>query len=173
MPDLHRLAGVPREPTLAALADGEPPEAAARWPAGLDGVGVLPAPLEGEAATYLDGLAGIDLPVFLDCPAGAGPDAAAPMRAAEATVLVSRLCAPALQDAAKTAAMSRALSTSVAGAVLTRTSLAPENVSDVLECPVLGRVPDVEPPVLERERVGCAYARVMSALRNISRSTNS
>jgi septum site-determining protein MinD len=173
MPDLHGLAGVPREPTLAAVGDGEPPATAARWPAALDGVGVLTAPLEEDAAAYLGTLAGTDLPVFLDCPAGAGPDAAAPMRAADATLLVSRLCAPALQDAAKTAAMSRALSTPVDGVVLTRTALAPSNVSDVLECPVLGNVPDVEPPVLRHERTGRAYAHVMSELRNMSRSTNS
>ncbi|WP_417448669.1 hypothetical protein [Haloplanus litoreus] len=63
------------------------------------------------------------------------------MRAADAVLLVSTLCAPALRDAAKTAAMARTLDTPVRGVVLTRTRSAPDAVTDLLDCPVAASIP--------------------------------
>lgn len=168
MPDLHALAGVDREPTLADL-DGRPPDAVAQARPGADGVSVLPAPRATDDADPRAALARLaadaTVPVLVDCPGGAGPDAAAPLRAADRTLVVAGACAPALRDAAKTAAMARALGTEVAGAVLTRTATAPRGVPEVLGCPVLGTVPEVAPPVLPRSVVRTAYARLASAVR--------
>lgn len=163
MPNLHALADVPREPTLTDLLDGESDEsgddfdplALAHTAPAHPTVSVLPAPRisvrgrtnrVGELVAALARLSGLDVPVLVDCPAGAGPDAAAPLRIAERTVLVSSLCAPALRDTAKTAAMARALDTTPVGVVLTRARLQPDEVSNLLGCPVLGSIPPSPQP---------------------------
>jgi septum site-determining protein MinD len=168
MPNLHALAGVDREPTLTAL-DGRPVGAVAQTHPEESAVGVLPAPRYGDAdaaalARSLERLAAGDRPAVVDCPGGSGPDAAAPLRAADATLLVSTLCAPALRDAAKTAAMARTLGTPVRGVVLTRTRSAPEAVTDLLDCPVAASVPPAEPPVLRDGGVRDAYRRLAGNL---------
>jgi septum site-determining protein MinD len=127
-------------------------------------VSVVPAP-PGSADCDLVALltrlaAGTDAPILLDCPAGAGPDAAAPLRVADGTLLVGTPCAPGLRDTAKTAAMSRALGTAVHGAVLTRTRLAPESVARLLDCPVAVSVPRGREPVLADDSVRAAYVRL-------------
>ncbi|WP_101297293.1 nucleotide-binding protein [Halegenticoccus soli] len=166
MPNLHTLAEVERTPTLGD-ARGDPAAVAQPYPAD-DGVSVLPAPVGGDAdvSELLVRLSTseADATVLVDCPAGAGPDAAAPLRAADGVLLASTLCAPGLRDAAKTAAMARALGTPVRGAVLTRTRLAPDRLADLLGCPVLAAVPEVDPPVLRDPAVEAAYARVAAAL---------
>jgi septum site-determining protein MinD len=179
MPDLHALAGVSRSPTLAALAPDGPragadPLSLARPHPDLDGVAVLPAPTATDGcgcdrdpsalARALDACRRAAAPVLVDCPGGAGPDAIAPLRAADATALVSPACAPALQDAARTAAAARALDTPVRGAVLTRTRLAPPAIGDLLGCPVVAATPRVDPPVLDREPVRSAYRTAAAAL---------
>ncbi|MFB6304391.1 MAG: MinD/ParA family protein [Haloferacaceae archaeon] len=164
MPNLHALAGVAREPTLADL-DGRPPTALAQPQPGVDGVSVLPAPRptdDADVHAALSRLSDASVPAVVDCPGGAGPDAAVPLRAADRAVVVATPCAPALHDAAKTAAMARALGTDVVGALLTRAATAPAGVADLLGCRVLGTVPDVDPPVLERDVVRTAYARLAS-----------
>ncbi|MFC4549609.1 MULTISPECIES: MinD/ParA family ATP-binding protein [Halorussus] len=91
MPDLHAMAGVERDPGLDAVGaeSGTDPLAVAQSAktAGVaSGVAVLPAVREAgvghRLATYAR-LAGRADVVLLDCPAGAGPDAAAPLRADE------------------------------------------------------------------------------------------
>jgi septum site-determining protein MinD len=170
MPNLHALAGVDRDPTLAAVAD-RGVAGVARTPPEESGVGVLPAPHVGGAAAdpdavarALDRVAVADRPALVDCPGGAGPDAAAPLRSADATLLVTTLCAPALRDAAKTAAMARTLDTDVCGVVLTRTRSAPGTVTDLLGCPVAASVPPAEPPILDDGRVRRAYRRLATSL---------
>ncbi|MFD1597578.1 MinD/ParA family ATP-binding protein [Halobellus rarus] len=93
----------------------------------------------GRSADHED--AADPVPVFVDCPAGAGPDATVPLRVADDVLIVATPCVAALRDAAKTAAMARAVGTPVVGAVLTRARLAPPGVEDLLECRVLGTVP--------------------------------
>lgn len=154
MPNLHALAGVDREPTLD---DGQ----AAAQSAG-EGVAVLPAPREIDPTVGLARLDG-DRPVLVDCPAGASPDAVAPLQAADGAVLVSTACAASLRGAAKTAAMARAVGTPVLGVVLTRTGLAPPGVADLLDCPVLGTVPDAGPEPLATGVVADAYRAVAEA----------
>ncbi|WP_338742136.1 CDP-4-keto-6-deoxy-D-glucose-3-dehydrase [Haloplanus salilacus] len=162
MPDLHALAGVDREPTLADLDAGGVDAVAQSHPGATD-VSLLPAPPIGEADTVdrsLERLAATDRLSVVDCPGGSGPDAAAPLRVADAAVLVTTLCAPALRDTAKTAAIARTLDTPVWGVVLTRTRAAPDAVVDLFDCPVLASVPAADPPILDDETVRAAYGRL-------------
>lgn len=165
MPDLHHLAGLGRDQTLAAVADGRDPGVVARaWP-GADGVAVVPAPTGDDAVVPgLDRLRGTADAVLVDCPGGAGPDAAAPLRAADAALLVTTAEPRALRDATKTAATARALGTAVAGAVLTRARRAPDGLVALLDCPALGAVPDVDPPVLPDPDARGAYRRIARQL---------
>ncbi len=176
MPNLHALAGVDREPTLAAVPGTDADSASNRTvdfrtvahdAPNVSDVSVLPAPkIDSDAAMtpLLERFRAIRTPTLVDCPAGAGPDAATPIRVADGVLLVSPLCVAALRDAAKTAAMARALGTPVVGAVLTRTRLAPDRIEDVLGCPALTAVPERPPPVLDAAVVRTAYARLAAEL---------
>ncbi len=166
MPDLHHLAGVAREPTLAAVASGHDPAAVARpWP-GADGVVVVPAPAgdDGAVGPGLDRLRTDRDTVLVDCPGGVGPDAAAPLRAADAALVVTTPDTRALRGATTTAATARALGTPVCGAVLTRARRAPDSLVTLLGCPALGAVESVDPPVLPDPAVRDAYRRIASEL---------
>jgi septum site-determining protein MinD len=180
MPNLHALAAVDRRPTLAAVSDARPPASVAQDHPEEPGVTVLPAPERTSRESASDDTDHTDLGralgrvgssagasadrTLVDCPAGAGPDAVTPLRVADGVLVVSPLCAAALRDAAKTAAIARTLGTPVVGAVLTRTRLRPSGVSDLLGCPLLGAVPEVLPPVLDAGVVQKAYARLAAAL---------
>jgi septum site-determining protein MinD len=162
MPNLHAMAGVAREPTAA---DGVDPQRVD------DRLAVLPAPppttTDAEVTTVLTRVAAsTEAAVVVDCPGGAGPDAAAPLSVTSGVVLVSTACAPALRDAAKTAAMARALGCRVHGVVLTRTNVAPRGVESLLDCPVLGSVPQVTKPVLSDDRVVSGYSAVASRVQS-------
>lgn len=176
MPNLHALAEVPGEPTIADAdlsAAGIP--TAAHEDSRAPGASVLPAPRDGTTLERnLTRLAESDGDVrqLVDCPAGAGPDAAIPLRVATGALLVSPLCAAALRDAAKTASMARTLGTPVVGAVLTRTRLAPDRVEQLLGCPVLAAVPEVDPPALGTDVVRAAYGQLASTLEERSFSVD-
>lgn len=128
VPDLHIRAGVDREPGLAALATGTHSERVLQSSPEFGGVDVVAA---GTASTAPDvairRLDALDRPVLLDCPAGAGPDAAAPLRAADRSVLVTLDSAESRQDAAKTARMARALGAPPVLAVVRAQSGNPDN----------------------------------------------
>lgn len=157
VPDLHRvvgLEGVPateppdRDRPVAAAASGDrrapthgPDTAAPVDPVpvpGQAGVAVLPGRPAIDPVARCERLPGLaadrDL-VVLDCPAGAGRDAVAPLRAADRTIVVSTAERPSLADAAKTAAMSRAVGTPVAGAVITRADRPPSGLDALLGAP--------------------------------------
>ncbi|MFC6735902.1 MinD/ParA family protein, partial [Halolamina salina] len=95
MPNLHALAGVP--------ADDGPHDCSAHdcrvLPASGDEAPPVDQRLERLHSRETDGH------TLVDTPAGAGIDAATPLRIADGVVLVSTACAPALRDAAKTASM--------------------------------------------------------------------
>jgi septum site-determining protein MinD len=146
LPNLHALAGVPRDPPPGGLGHPDPssPDSETR---------ILPAPQDAP-----DGVGGRlrrlvdsddEATVLVDCPAGAGPDATVPLRVADAVLLVATPCVAALRDAAKTAAMARAVGTPVVGGVLTRARLAPPGVDDLLGCPVLETVPSAPDPLTD------------------------
>lgn len=153
--NLHALAGVNREIDGEDTARTDPPAPRVTD----DGVEVVPAPAAGELSHAT--LAGLDrdVPTFVDCPAGAGPDAATPLAVAEGVVLVTTPCVAALRGAAKTAGMARALESPVVGVVVTRARTAPARIADLLGCPVLGTVPRADSP-LESPAVERAYRRI-------------
>ncbi|WP_363463909.1 CDP-4-keto-6-deoxy-D-glucose-3-dehydrase [Halogeometricum borinquense] len=168
MPNLHSLAGVPREPPQNHVGHVHPRD---------DTVTVYPAPTNSAGAHEErgdrtdDGKSRLrrvrdtaDGQVLIDCPAGAGPDAATPLREADEVLLVTPPCTPALRDTVKTAAMADALGTNVLGAVLVRARVVPSGVESLLGCPVLGTVPPVDPPVLDAESVRRAYRKVATVL---------
>lgn len=185
MPNLHAMAGVPRDPPSGPNPnpdsdfdpDSDRLDLGHRHP-DHDDVTVRPAPMasagpgrraDDRTAARLDRVREVapsEGAVLVDCPAGAGPDAAAPVRAADGVLLVASACAPSLRDAVKTGATARALGTPVVGAVLTRSRLAPTGVKSLLGCPLLGVVPPVDPPVLDAARVESAYRDVAANLQH-------
>ncbi len=166
MPNLHTMAGVSRR---SASNAGTADPAAVDHPARSD-VSVLPAPTpdsDADISARLRRLRSREGRTLVDCPAGAGPDAVAPMRVSDAVVLVSSPCAPSLRAAAKTGAMARAVGTAPAGVVLTQTRLAPDEIEQLLGVPILGTVPAVDHPILESEAVKCAYERIADRFQNL------
>ena len=123
MPNLHLLSGVDRHPTLA---DGPAPDVA-QQPAAFEGVEIVPAPV-GTASVSAPALVRSTRAyerVVVDCPAGAGSAAVAPLRVADAAVLVTTLEPACLEDALRTTAMARALDTPVAGVGVSRAGSVP------------------------------------------------
>ncbi|MXR40908.1 hypothetical protein GRX01_06085 [Halobaculum sp. WSA2] len=182
LPDLGALAGVRRRVTYPDREDEESPLTAAVADGVAPGARILPAPTDGRDRDLRESLrataasAPRDTRVLVDCPAGAAPDAVAPLRVADGALLVTEPCAPALRDAAKTAAIARRLGTPLVGAVVTRSTAVPPGVRDLLGCPVVSRVPRASvradrdggtngpAPVLDDDRVAEPYARAADAI---------
>ncbi|MFH5798947.1 MinD/ParA family protein [Haladaptatus sp. CMAA 1911] len=168
MPDLHLLAGVTDSPNLSAVADGEPVESATHPPPSLTGVGVVPAPqsvaVSVHLPTALPRLSCAADHVLVDCPAGAGPDAATPLRIADHVLLVTTPDPACLRDTAKTAAMARALGTTIIGVVTTRADHPPSKIERLFDCPMLSSIPDGGVAALVDESVRRGYDRLASAL---------
>lgn len=168
VPDLHRLAGLDvaatDRPGDVVVSD----ERLAPEPRPVPGsprVDVLPAgpaTVPDDLEARLRAARGHNR-VLVDCPAGAGRDAAVPLRAADRTLLVSTATDPSLRAAAKTAAMSRAVGTPVAGAVLTRCERVPAGVAELLDVGVVEPLGDVDPPLCpdgSRRRYGRILRRI-------------
>lgn len=168
MPDLHLLADVESSPNLSTIAAGGDVESATHPSPALSDVGIVPAPQSmGESvslSSVLGRLTGTADHVLVDCPAGAGPAAATPLRIADHVLLVTTPDPTCLRDAAKTAAMARALGTTIVGVVLTRAEQPPPGIERLLENPVLASIPDGGVAVLADETVVRAYDRLASAL---------
>jgi len=151
MPNLHALAGARSTPSLAALGDAASPRAVAQF-VGDPPIGVLPAPT-GEAEARQDrtleslrdrtGRA----PLLVDCPAGAGRDAAGPLRVADGVVLVSTAAPASLRDAAKTAAMAETLGTPILAAAVTRARTVPGGASRLLGIDRVVPIPEADAPL--------------------------
>ncbi|GGK80040.1 MinD/ParA family ATP-binding protein [Haloarcula sebkhae] len=164
MPNLHRRAGVDPAPGIADITVSAEPTTVAQRATAVENVDVLPCQDATEAAvdTAIDTLPRRNRPVILDCPAGAGPDAARPLRAADRTVLVSAPTRQSLTDAAKTAAMARALDAPPALAVLVGSD-GSVNPSPLLSCPETVHVPSVSKP-LESDRAAAKYVAIANVL---------
>lgn len=163
VPDLHVRAGVDREPGLPAVAAGERPARVVQASPHLPGVDVIAAGTRrARIDAALERLAGLDRPVLVDSPAGAGPDAAAPLRAASASVLVSTTSPESVEDARKTARMARALDAPPVAVALRATD---EGVPDprVAGAPAVA-VPTVTGAPLGDRRVRAAYDRLWSVV---------
>ena len=87
MPNLHRRAGVDPAPGLADVTATAEPATVAQRATTVETVDVLPCQnaSKGAVGNAIDSLAQCDRPVVLDCPAGAGPDAARPIAEAVAS----------------------------------------------------------------------------------------
>ncbi|QZX98904.1 MinD/ParA family ATP-binding protein [Halobaculum rubrum] len=159
LPDLGAVAAADRRVTYPDRGDDDSPLAAAVADAVAPAVRVLPAPTDGRDRDRRGALRAVaasapeEPRVLVDCPAGASPDAVAPLRVADGALLVTEPCAAALRDAAKTAAVARRLGTPVVGAVVTRAAAVPAGVGDLLGCPIVARVPRASAPH-EREEKG-------------------
>ncbi|WP_324661724.1 MinD/ParA family ATP-binding protein [Haloarcula sediminis] len=174
MPDLHHRTGVDRRPGIDdAVKRGDPrgvAQSATRFPA----IDVLPCggADTATAAALFERLADDSersgSPVLLDCPAGASPDAAAPLRAADRTVLVSTPRERSLRDAAKTAAMARELDAPPAAVVLVRSD-GGVDPSELLGCEAVVHVPELSEPPLETEESAARHRQCAKSLskRNI------
>jgi septum site-determining protein MinD len=180
MPNLHALAGVEASPSLADLRRDVPAWRPAHA-VGSPPVRVLPAPQEsGERSTGSQSPAREDAtdalrtlssvqsglvspPVLVDCPAGAGRDAAIPLRAADAVVVVSTPAPTSLRDAAKTAAMADELDAPVLAAAVTGTSAVPEGARRLLGADRVVPIPAAETPLAATD-VRHAYEALATAL---------
>lgn len=170
MPNLHALAETDREPGLAAVEDGADIARVVHRSGAYPGVDVLPAGRARTAAgeRALTRLARRPRPVVVDCPAGASQGVAAPLRAADAALVVSTAGRESLDDAARTARMVDSLGTRLLGAVVTRVdgdrSTAAGGDRLGADCPVLETVPDVEDEVLASESGRASYERLAARL---------
>ncbi|WP_436910718.1 MinD/ParA family ATP-binding protein [Halosimplex marinum] len=172
MPNLHTMADTDRSPGVDAVAKGDSIAAVTHRSTVVPGVDVLPAgsasgPLDRTAFRRLGRARGR---VILDCPAGATDAAAAPLRHADAALVVSTAEPASLDDAAKTARMAETLDARVLGSVLTRADESPaaatgsEGELALAPEPVLATVPEIAGDVLG-DRVGRAsYDRLATAL---------
>ena len=145
MPNLHLLAGVDRTPTLGA----DRPVEIAHESTVVPGLEIAPAP-SGVARVPAADLARCRQNyqrVLIDCPAGAGTTAAAPLRAADAALGVTTLEPQCLEDALRTAEMARALDTPIAGVVVSRAESIPNRLATVFDAPFLASVPAVDDPL--------------------------
>jgi len=188
MPDLHALASVSPRPTVAALVgaetgtgtpvsgntDGRPLSAVAQPVPDRRGVAVLSAAPGIARATMRRALRRLSCAppaVIADCPAGTGPDVADPLRLADGCVVVARETPAGVRDAAKTAALSRAVATPVVGGLVVGSpgptdTRPPEavrrGVQRLLEAPTVA-APAVEDP-LANPSVARARRRLLAAL---------
>jgi septum site-determining protein MinD len=169
MPDVHHRVGIDRTPGVERLDDTALTEVARqtdRFPR----VDALPCGTADRStlAAALTRLRSQSRPVLVDCPAGAGPDAAVPLRHADTSVVVATPTEQSLRDATKTAAMAREFGAEPTVAVVTRSdgSVQP---APLLECDSVVHVPEVSEPPLEAEGVAVRYAAVTRRLdkRNI------
>jgi septum site-determining protein MinD len=146
MPDLHHVARIERTFGTDALAAGTPTAHTVQYSDRFPGVALVTAggPDQTGAA-----LRGIDWPgpVLVDCPAGVGPDATCPLRAADATLVVTTDEPQSLEDSRRTVRAAHQLEAPPVGvlvrAVLAGTDCVPETVGS---CPVLAAVPSVTDP---------------------------
>lgn len=161
MPNLHALAGVPRKSEQTPQATEFP------------GVSVQSSAPSATPETVTRTLQQIDQgrPVLVDCPAGAGPAAATPLRIADRSLLTTTVDQESLTDTAKTAAVADALDAPPIGVVLTRTDVdeesdVAERVTELLDCPVQASVPNAGPvdDVLAEPPVETAYRRLSMSI---------
>jgi septum site-determining protein MinD len=169
MPDLHHLLDGLELGGIDRSASGASLERCCEQSPTVPGVRCLTAGDRSSVPDTLTRLTEWHGPVVLDCPPGAGPDAVAPLRVADRTLLVSTDQPSALTDAAATARTARELDTSVCGVLLRETT--PEaTVTWPDESPILGRIASVDAP-LDDPQVRAEWTRL--AERGVARATTS
>jgi septum site-determining protein MinD len=157
MPNLAAVTGVPETGGVTALADGAPAEAAGHPLPGAPAATVIPAHPGASVERALARLPA-SRQVVVDCPGGAGPDAAAPLRAAERSLLVTTPAREAVEDAVKTAEMARSLSAPPVAVAAVRCSSPPAGLVEAAGAAATA-VPTADTP-LDDGAVRAAYARL-------------
>jgi septum site-determining protein MinD len=165
MPDLAAMAGVDPTEAPTTVAPSAEPGTVAHVPdeyAGVEIVPARPATADLDLDAHRQAAAGAP-PTLVDCTAGAGPDAATPLRVADAALVVTEPTPQSLRDAAKAAAMARELDAPVRGCVVTRTDTVPEGLEDFLDAPAVWPVPDATGDPLDDPDVAAVYDRIARA----------
>jgi septum site-determining protein MinD len=158
-PDLARRATVDPAGVETLAAGGSLSEAGETT----DGVAIIGASYETPATDYeaaLQRLGESSRPVFIDCPAGAGPDATRPLWFASRTVLATTATERAVRAAEKTNAIARRLDAPPIATVVTRAEKPGPAVN--LRPALTATVPTVDRPAWRR--AGRAYDRVWRQL---------
>lgn len=166
VPDLHIRAGVDREPGVPAISGGTRPAMVSQSSDRFPGVAIVAAGTERVGTRRgLVSVADLARPVLLDCPAGAGPDAAEPLRVADACVVASTATRPGRADAAKTIEMARSLGTEPVAALECRVGGDPPTRSGArsVDLPTIA-VPDGGRKPLRNRSVRAAFKRVVRHL---------
>ncbi|WP_123536459.1 MinD/ParA family ATP-binding protein [Halosimplex salinum] len=154
LPDLHVVAGVEREPTVAALDRETGWHALAQETPGATGAHVLPGQKPTESVELDAALEWLDAgatEVLLDCPSGAGPDVVEAIAVADGVVVVTTDSEQSLDAAGTTIDIARRLDVPIAGAVFTHCTAVPEAFHSRFEIPVLAVVPESESPLADDE----------------------
>ncbi|WP_276255050.1 DUF7125 family protein [Halomontanus rarus] len=175
LPNLHVVAGIDREPTIAALASGATISDVAHQHPDTDDVAVLTAPKSSQTIdlqTVLDRLADEPVQVLIDCPSGAGPDVVEPVAAADRIVVVTSDTGRSADAAETTIDVARRLDVPVAGTVFVRCDSVPADLGSRFDAPTLGVVPDHESP-LTADATKSAYDRLAGALTESRGNSNS
>lgn len=147
MPDLHDRVGAAADPGLDAIAAGAGVSSVVQTDHDLEGAGIVASGGADSPATALERLVPHEEPLLVDCPAGAGPDVAEAVQVADRSVVVSTDTRASLEDAAKTAVMSRTLGTPVVCLFLRRTRgraetrLDDDRLRRLVEAPAVVRLP--------------------------------
>lgn len=168
LPNLAALAGRAETPSIADADPNDPSHPATTPrildapddPSAHDPCRVLRGLQRRVGSGRSDDVQGSSPLILVDCPAGAGPDAAAPLRVATGSLLVTTCRVAALQDAVKTAALARALDCPPVGVVLVRAERAPSGIAELFDSPVLAAIPPVSGDPLDDERAMDAYDAV-------------
>lgn len=166
VPDLHVRAGVAREPGLPAIVEGTDPARVSQASERFPGVAVVAAgTIRVDPAGAMRILAALPRPVLFDCPAGAGPDVAAPLRVADGSVIASTDTRTSRADAAKTVEMARSLGAAPVLALERSTGMgsAQEAGESAMDVPTV-RVPDGGRRPLQGQSVRKAFARAVRHL---------
>lgn len=161
MPDLHLQAGTELEPGLDAVVECGI-ERAIQQSSRAPGVAVVSAGSRSVVGQAVERLHRWQGPVLVDCPPGFARQLGAVFRTADRTVLVTTDRPQAVEDAIKTAAVSRAVGAEPAGLVV-RATERESPVAHAFECPASIRVPSVEEP-LSTPRVRAGWRRLCAAI---------
>ncbi len=173
LPNLHLVADVDREPTIATVDDeSDVTDLARRTVPGTElTVGVVPAPTESETVDFgrrLRRLESAAVEIVLDCPSGVGPHVTEPLEFADVAVVVTTGTDRSVAAARKTVDVARRLGVPVAGAIVTRTDAdtasVPRSIEKRLDVSVIETVPETPSP-LEAESARAAYDGVAAALK--------
>ncbi|SDQ18618.1 DUF7125 family protein [Natronobacterium texcoconense] len=150
LPNLHVLADVDREPTIAELENATDIDEITHSRTETDDVGVLPAAtttqqIDLEAA--IGRLRRSPKRVLVDCPSGAGPDAIEALEYADRVVVVATNTDRGLRGAGTTIDVAHRLDVPIAGIVINQSSGVTDVLESKLEAPVLGTIPEHESPL--------------------------